>query len=441
MEEGNPLGSGFRRQIDEIIDEHGGAVRERVWGRKTLFWSMVAQALAFNASCACAVKALQAAGRKCSANTAAFCKARAKFPEALLDRILALTAGFAACASPPARRVLRIDGVSFTLADTHENRVRYDAPSGQARGCGFPVMSALAVRAAATGAFLSVFPGNWKTHDFRLFIAAISFFQAGDIVVADRAFCAFSALAWLRLLGADMVCRLHQRRILDLAKAVRNAKGDWTVVWTKGARSRKSPVSAEQFEALPDELAVRIVKSIEQRKGFRSKEIFIATTLLDCSLHPAEWIRELYLGRWKIEESFRDIKDSMNYGFIRSRSPASVMKTLKTALVAHNLIRATGNAVARRHRVDRQRVSFKGAATSFRLFLARRLVRGSSPGIANFRRLLLSVAADLVDARPGRREPRAVKKRPKPYPLLTCDRHEYQEIPHKSRYRKACESA
>lgn len=441
MGENTPLDSGFKQRIDEIIDRCGGKVRERIWGRKTLFWSMVAQALSFNASCACAVKTLLAAGRKCSASTAAFCKARARFPEELLDRVLDLTAELAASGPPPARRVLQIDGVSFTLADTPENRACYDTPSGQAQGCGFPVMSALAVREASTGAFLSIFPGNWKTHDFRLFIAAISFFQAGDVVVADRAFCAYAALAWLRLLGADMVCRLHQRRRLDLDKAARNAKGDWTLVWRKGRHGAKSPVDAARFESLPEELSVRIVKGVEQRKGFRSKEVFIATTLLDCSAHPAEWIRDLYLGRWKIEESFRDIKDSMDYGFIRSRSPASVMKTLKTALIAHNLVRATCNAAAHRHRVDRERTSFKGAATSFRLFLSHRLVGGASPGIANFRRLLRAVANDRVDARPGRREPRAVKKRAKPYPLLTCNRHEYQEIPHKSRYGKTKKSA
>ena len=190
MGENTPLDSGFKQRIDEIIDRCGGKVRERIWGRKTLFWSMVAQALSFNASCACAVKTLLAAGRKCSASTAAFCKARARFPEELLDRVLDLTAELAASGPPPARRVLQIDGVSFTLADTPENRACYDTPSGQAQGCGFPVMSALAVREASTGAFLSIFPGNWKTHDFRLFIAAISFFQAGDIIVADRAFCA-----------------------------------------------------------------------------------------------------------------------------------------------------------------------------------------------------------------------------------------------------------
>ena len=73
---------------------------------------------------------------------------------------------------------------------------------------------------------------------------------------------------------------------------------------------------------------------------------------------------------------------------------------------------------------------------SFRLFLAQRLVAGKPVGIANFRRMLSSIATDRVPERPGRREPGAVKKRPKPYPLLTSDRHAYREIPHRSRYRK-----
>jgi hypothetical protein len=36
----------------------------------------------------------------------------------------------------------------------------------------------------------------------------------------------------------------------------------------------------------------------------------------------------------------------------------------------------------------------------------------------------------------GRREPRAVKRRPKPYPLLTRPRRRYREIVHRNRYRK-----
>jgi len=44
------------------------------------------------------------------------------------------------------------------------------------------------------------------------------------------------------------------------------------------------------------------------------------------------------------------------------------------------------------------------------------------------------LAEDEVPERPGRREPRAVKRRPKPYPRLMRSRHRFREIPHQNRY-------
>lgn len=432
---------GFKAEIDAFIEAQRTSQRDRIWTRQKMFWSMVVQAFDFNATCASAIKRLQAAGFKCSSNTAGFCKARAKFPEKLLDQILTLTAGFTSPNTRLGKRILHIDGVAFTLNDTAENHAKYDTPSGQKEGCGFPVMSALAIRSAITGVFLAIFPGNWKVHDLRLFINSISFFQADDIVVADRAFCAYTSFAWMRLIGADMVCRLHQRRKFDPSKEKKNGKNDWTVVWKKGVHSAKSPIPADQFEKFPDEMSVRIVQGKEECKGFRTKNILVATTLLDVSLYPADLILDIYLERWEIETSFGDLKDSMRYDFIRSRSPASVIKTLKAMLIAHNLIRAMCGTAACKHRVRWKRISFKGAATSIRFFLAHRLVGGLKLGIANFQRLLAAIASDIVPERPNRREPRAVKKRAKPYPLLTCKRSLYQEIPHKSRYRKSEKSA
>lgn len=168
------------------------------------------------------------------------------------------------------RRVLHIDGVSFTPADTEENRARHDVPSGQAPGCGFPAMSALAVRSDETGAFLSAFPGKWKVHDFRLFIEALPFFRKGDIVVGDRALCAFASMGLLPAPGADMVARHHQRRKFDRSEAKRNADGSWTVVWRKGRHSPKSPAGKELWEGLPDEVTVRIIEGVVERKGFSS---------------------------------------------------------------------------------------------------------------------------------------------------------------------------
>lgn len=271
-------------------------------------------------------------------------------------------------------------------------------------------MSALAIRSAVTGVFLAVFTGNWKVHDFRLFTHAISFFQPGDIIVADRAFCAYTAFTWLHLIGADMVCRLHQRRKLDRSTAKKNGKNDWTVTWKKGAYAAQSPIPADQFEQLQDEISVRIVQGKKECKGFRTKEILVATTLLDVSVYSADWILDIYLKRWEIETSFKDIKDSMRYDFIRSRSPDSVIKTLKMMLIAYNLIRVMCGTAARKHKIRWKRISFKGAATSIRFFLAQRLVGEMKLGVANFQRLLRAIASDIVPERPDRREPRESRK-------------------------------
>ena len=50
--------------------------------------------------------------------------------------------------------------------------------------------------------------------------------------------------------------------------------------------------------------------------------------------------------------------------------------------------------------------------------------------------LLNNLACDLVRHRPNRTEPRAVKRRPKPHPLLNQPRRKFVEISHRSRYWK-----
>lgn len=104
--------------------------------------------------------------------------------------------------------------------------------------------------------------------------------------------------------------------------------------------------------------------------------------------------------------------------------------------LAHNLVRRLMLQVARQYRVRLERVSFAGALAGARRFgeallqacseRRRRALRGA---------LLRTIAKDLVPERPGRREPRAVKRRPKPYPRLMRHRSKFREIPHQNRYR------
>jgi len=51
--------------------------------------------------------------------------------------------------------------------------------------------------------------------------------------------------------------------------------------------------------------------------------------------------------------------------------------------------------------------------------------------------LLEAIASVMNPQRPGRREPRAKKRRPKTHQLLTQPRREFKEIPHRDKYRKA----
>ena len=173
-------------------------------------------------------------------------------------------------------------------------------------------------------------------------------------------------------------------------------------------------------------------------KGFRSRELLLVTTLLDPEKYPAPEIAQLYLQRWNVELFFRDIKTLLKMEHLRCQSPAMVQKEFLMHLIGYNLIRAVMVETVRRHDVPLERLSFKGSVDSVRHYsntIAQAKTKTRAAQLV--KELLRVLASDLVPARPGRKEPRAVKRRPKPFPLLTAHRKRYKEIPHRSRYRKA----
>jgi hypothetical protein len=66
----------------------------------------------------------------------------------------------------------------------------------------------------------------------------------------------------------------------------------------------------------------------------------------------------------------------------------------------------------------------------------------AAPGLDASRRgalhnaLLRTIARDRIPHRPNRTEPRAKKRRPKNYQLLTQPRHTFHEAPHREKYKK-----
>jgi hypothetical protein len=195
--------------------------------------------------------------------------------------------------------------------------------------------------------------------------------------------------------------------------------------------------SKDEWHALPDKLTLRQIKVTVDAPGFRVKQFYLVTTLIDAVTYSAAELADLYFQRWDVELFFRDIKTTMGMDILRCLTPGMVKKEILMHLIAYNCIRFLMLNAANKVEQPPRRISFKATMQALRqwepLFNRKDLK-------ADERRDLLSsltdaVAKNVVAARPNRREPRCVKRRPKPYALLTAPRHQMKEIPHRSRHR------
>lgn len=381
-------------------------------------------------------------GRAAAAeNASAYIQARQRLPQERLERILAATAQAAERRTTPSPRlqgrpVKVVDGSSVQLPDTAANQKQYPQPSGQKPGCGFPVLKLAVLFSLASGAVLDVVMGHLHQHDLRLFHRLWDCLKAGDILLGDRAYGDYVTLAGLPRQGVDVVARLHQARKVDFRKAKRLGHHDAVFTWRKGCL-QSTILTPEQWAALPEEIQVRIVRFTAACRGFRTQPITLVTTLLDADLHPAAELIALYLRRWQIELCLRAVKTTLGLEQLRCQSPAMVRKELLAGLIAHNLIRCVLAEAAQVYEAELERLSFKGAVDALRQYSAviaqartHRLKRKL------WTDLLRTLARDRVPRRPGRTEPRAVKRRPKPFPLLNRPRRQFVELPHRnSRWR------
>jgi hypothetical protein len=371
----------------------------------------------------------------------AYVQARLRLPKERLEKALTATAQAAdrraGCGGQLQGRPVKVVDCSTTqLADTPKNQKRYPQPSAQKPGCGFPVMKFLALLSLTSGAILNVVLGSLHHHDLRLLRALWEQLKKGDILLGDRAYGEYTTLATGPTQGVDVVARLHARRKVDFRKARRLSKRDGLFVWTKGYQQSEI-LSSTEWGLLPAQITVRIIRFTATIRGFRSRRITLVTTLLDPKDYPAQDLIALYARRWGLELCLRDLKTTMGMEQLRCKSPDMAEKELLAYLVAHNLIRCLIAEAVARYQVDLERVSFKGSVDALRQYSdAIAKARSHKMRRQLWEDLLLNLARDPVRYRPNRQEPRAVKRRPKPYPLLNQPRRRFKEISHRSRYWK-----
>ena len=197
-------------------------------------------------------------------------------------------------------------------------------------------------------------------------------------------------------------------------------------------------VSAEPIRVSPPKAVVYqdVIKVTVNEPGFRTTSFHIITTLLDARSYSADALADLYYQRWQVELFFRDIKTSMGMDILRCKSPDMIHKEILMYFIVYNCIRRLIMESAIQYDVSHSRVSFKACLQALRQWIAC-WIPGKDSRLESNRLMseLKSCIADkIVPLRSGRSEPRAVKRRPKPYQLLNKPRHEMKEIQHRSKY-------
>ena len=415
------------------------------------------QILEANASCSRALGLLQSWYQSAGipvpqGDTSSYCQARKRLPDVLLDqvsdRVLAHLDSHT-CESDlwHGLRLKAIDGSSFQLFDTAENQTIYPQMSSQKEGCGFPVMGIVGVCDLSHGGWTGVETYAGQKHDARVAPSLLKYLDSGDLLLADRAFSSYEFIARLQAKGVHCVVRLHQMRFkkLDWRCGKKLSPIDRLVTWSKPVKkSAASNLTDEQWADLPDTLTLRYTKVGYENRNGEKAALVVVSTLLDPHAYDGTDISDLYMRRWEIEVKLRDLKTTLRMEKFAVRSPEMAHKTLKMLFIAYNLIRTTMQHGAHLREKPVHEMSVKGTIDLLTADLSHFKELSRKPRKlreARFNMFELC-ATKILDIRPFRSEPRAVKQRPKGYQYLTASRHIFRESDTRSsRYIKERKSA
>jgi len=441
---GNPVVA--RTLRTSLIEAHcrqaGHQWRDSFWSPSTTMLAFLLQVLdgakTLRAAVALVLTQLAARGETDlpSCDPSAFCQARQRLPLAVVKGLLRSVSDLLECRVPQDRRLWQhrvkvFDGSTASMRDTPELQTDFPQPAGQKPGCGFPLIYFVAMFCWTTGAVLAVATGNLHTGELALFRQLWDQLQAGDILLADRAYSTYVDLARLLQRGICGVVRMRSRR-KSAAGFPEKPLGpdDRLVTWRRPRCWEPSfGLSREEFERLPETMTLRLIRVTQVPPGFRSQSITLATTLLDPVAYPADEVRALYRDRWTAELNFRSLKTHLGMDILHGESPDVVLKELHMHLLAYNLIRLVMWQAAQVHGASLHRLSFTGTLHRLRAALPLLLYLSATGFVSQHTltlHVLACVAQDRVPNRPDRLEPRRKKRRPKNYSLLQQPRAWYR---------------
>jgi hypothetical protein len=411
----------FQSIISECRD-----FRDRIYTPLKTLFIFIKQVLNPDKSCKNAVAELAAEqliteGKVISTNTGSYSNARQRLPEQSVSELVKEIGKIPAKKAPSSwkafgRPLKGVDGSTVIMPDTKENQEIFPQLPGQKKGIGFPIARMVVVMSLTVGTVLDYAIGAFKgkgTGESSLLRSIFDCIEQDDILLGDRYYPSFFLIADVLAKGADGIFRGQAQRHYDFRKGQSLGKKDHIVEWIKPKKSIWMTMTQEMYDAYPDKIKVR---------EFKVNGVIYVTTLLDHKKYNKKELARVYELRWHLEINLKIIKDTMNMDVLSCKTPDMVRKEIGIHFLAYNFIRIIMAEACAQHDTIPNHVSFKGTVQLLNKFMPHFIHLSSKKNQIMYAELLKNIVNNRIGNRPGRIEPRRVKKRPKPFDTLNRPR-------------------
>ena len=407
-------------EVESLLPEH----RERLFPPTETLSMFLAQALSADRSCQkavndTAVQRWSGGLPPCSTHTGGYCHARQRLPMDMVSTLTKHTGQLIAARTPATwhwqgRPVRLVDGTTVTLPDTPANQATYPQPRSQKPGLGFPLCRLVGILCLGSGAVLNAAIGAYRGKggdEQTLLRSILDTLATGDVLLGDAYFATYFLLCRLREQGVDAVFEQHgsRQRSTDFRRGEHLGERDHLIVLNK-PKIKPGWMSQPDYNGAPDTLTVRELR-------VRGKTL--VTTLLCPKQTPKASLGALYQSRWQVELDLRAIKITLGMETLSCKTPAMAQKEIWVYLLAYNLVRLMMAQAALLADCLPRQLSFKHTV---QVWIAWGYSRNKVTDANRIGGLFVLIAQQKVGNRPGRIEPRAIKRRPKQFPMLTQPR-------------------
>ncbi len=306
-------------------------------------------------------------------------------------------------------QLLAMDGTTLKLADSAANREHFGAPNFAAGAvASYPHARMVTLTALSTQLVLAAQFGAFSLSEKALTLQLLDEIPDQSLTVLDKGFLSAELMSKLRRGG-------NERHFIVPAKSNQR----WELIEGTNEDGLIKMVVSAAARKFDPELGTHWRARAVQGKDADGKETYLLTSLTDKKRFPAAAIRERYCERWKIETSYRELKQSM-MGMalsLRSQSVEASRQEIWGCLIAYNLVRLEMARVADEAKCTPTEISFVLALHAFQfemMHAAALHAQGNLPGV--LKRMRERIIQELNVYRPGRKFARVAKAKPQRYP-------------------------